>query len=165
MSITFEKDQAKKIIARVGKIRGILVPEPSNENGIDNVLCALMEEGYKLHPETIEQFAGETAYSKQVCWDFYGLSLNTRVTSGLLIVAVYDDGLSFELDRKINADELHFASVRGGDIPGTHVVGFDSTADTIELKHTARSREGFALGAIMTAQWLKGKKGFFTILL
>jgi len=102
MSITFEKDQAKKIIARVGKIRGILVPEPSNENGIDNVLCALMEEGYKLHPETIEQFAGETAYSKQVCWDFYGLSLNTRVTSGLLIVAVYDDGLSFELDRKIN---------------------------------------------------------------
>ena len=102
MSITFEKDQAKKIIARVGKIRDILVPEPSNENGIDNVLCALMEEGYKLHPETIEQFAGETAYSKQVCWDFYGLSLNTRVTSGLLIVAVYDDGLSFELDRKIN---------------------------------------------------------------
>ena len=68
-----------------------------------------------------------------------------------------------KLDRKINADELHFASVRGGDIPGTHVVGFDSTADTIELKHTARSREGFALGAIMAAQWLKGKKGFFTI--
>ena len=71
--------------------------------------------------------------------------------------------LEDKLDRKINADELHFASIRGGDIPGTHVVGFDSVADTIELKHTARSREGFALGAIMAAQWLKGKKGFFTI--
>lgn len=102
MSIAFEKDQAEKIIARVGKIRGILVPDPSDENGIDIVLCALMEEGYKLHPETIEQFAEETAYSRQACWDFYGLSLNTRVTSGLLIVAVYDDGLSFELDRTIN---------------------------------------------------------------
>ncbi|MBU1643712.1 MAG: hypothetical protein KKA62_04570 [Nanoarchaeota archaeon] len=102
MSIAFEKDQAEKIIARVGKIRGILVPEPSNENGIDGVLCALMEEGYKLHPETIEQFAGETAYSHEACWDFYGLSLKTRVTSGVLIVAVYDNGLSFELDRTIN---------------------------------------------------------------
>jgi len=67
------------------------------------------------------------------------------------------------LDRKIEADELHFASVRGGDVPGTHVIAFDSPADTIELKHTARSREGFALGAVMAAEWLKDKQGFFTI--
>ncbi len=68
-----------------------------------------------------------------------------------------------KLDRKINPEELHFASVRAGWIPGTHVVGFDSEADTLELKHTARSRAGFALGAVMAAEWVKGKKGFFTM--
>ena len=67
------------------------------------------------------------------------------------------------VDRKIEPNELHFASVRSGSIPGTHVVGFDSSADTIELKHTARNREGFALGAVMAAEWVKGKKGFFGI--
>jgi len=68
-----------------------------------------------------------------------------------------------KLDRKIEADELHFASVRGGSVPGTHVVGLDSPADTIELKHTARGRAGFAMGAVMASQWVKGKKGFFGI--
>jgi 4-hydroxy-tetrahydrodipicolinate reductase len=68
-----------------------------------------------------------------------------------------------KLDRKINPEELHFASVRAGSIPGTHVVGFDSEADTIELKHTARSRAGFALGAVIAAEWVSGRKGFFTM--
>ncbi len=68
-----------------------------------------------------------------------------------------------KLDRRINSEEIHFASVRGGEIPGVHVVGFDSKADTIELKHTARNREGFALGSLIAAKWIKGKKGFFTM--
>ena len=42
------------------------------------------------------------------------------------------------------------------------IVGFDSEADTIELKHTARSREGFALGAVRAAEWIYGKSGFFS---
>ncbi len=67
------------------------------------------------------------------------------------------------LDREPKKDELHFASVRGGSIPGTHSIMFDSDADTIELKHTARSRKGFALGSVLAAEWLKGKKGFFGI--
>lgn len=67
------------------------------------------------------------------------------------------------VNRPIQEDELHFASVRAGSIPGTHVVGFDSAADTIELKHTARNRSGFALGAVLAAQWLIGKNGFFTV--
>ncbi len=72
--------------------------------------------------------------------------------------------LLFEaINRKIQPNELHFASVRAGAIPGTHAVGFDSDADTIELKHTARNREGFALGAVMAAQWINNKKGFYTI--
>lgn len=68
-----------------------------------------------------------------------------------------------ELKRKIEPDELHVSSTRGGSIPGTHIVGFDSSADTIELKHTARGRQGFALGAVMAAQWIQNKKGFYDI--
>jgi 4-hydroxy-tetrahydrodipicolinate reductase len=53
------------------------------------------------------------------------------------------------------------AATRAGNIPGTHIVGFDSAADTIELTHTARSREGFATGSIVAAKWIIGKKGFW----
>lgn len=56
---------------------------------------------------------------------------------------------------------IDVASNRAGKIPGTHEVGFDSAADTITLRHTARSREGFALGAIRAAEWVVGKKGFY----
>ena len=53
------------------------------------------------------------------------------------------------------------SSTRAGHIPGTHRVGFDGPADQILLEHTARSREGFALGAVMAAEWIIGKRGFF----
>lgn len=67
------------------------------------------------------------------------------------------------LDRKIEPDELHIASVRGGYHPGLHSIQFDSVADTVELKHTARNRDGMAYGAVLAAIWLEGKKGFFNI--
>jgi 4-hydroxy-tetrahydrodipicolinate reductase len=66
-----------------------------------------------------------------------------------------------KLDRKIEQDELHFTSVRSGNIPGTHSISFDSEADTIELKHTARNRNGLALGAIKAAKWINNKTGFY----
>ena len=53
------------------------------------------------------------------------------------------------------------SSTRSGNIPGTHRVGFDGPADQILLEHMARSREGFALGAITAAEWVAGKKGFY----
>lgn len=52
-------------------------------------------------------------------------------------------------------------SNRAGAHPGTHEIGFDSLADTITIRHTARSREGFARGALRAARWIAGKKGFF----
>ena len=57
--------------------------------------------------------------------------------------------------------QVSVASNRAGAIPGTHEIGFDSAADTITLRHTARNREGFALGAIKAAEWIMGKKGFY----
>jgi 4-hydroxy-tetrahydrodipicolinate reductase len=57
--------------------------------------------------------------------------------------------------------DIGIASTRAGNIPGTHRVGFDGPADQILLEHTARSREGFALGALMAAEWIVGKTGFY----
>ncbi len=64
-------------------------------------------------------------------------------------------------DGAIDAAALHVASVRGGAAIGQHRVGFDSSADSLELVHTARGREGSACGAIMAAEWLVGKRGFY----
>lgn len=66
-----------------------------------------------------------------------------------------------KLSRKIEKSEFHFGSIRAGNIPGTHLIGFDSAADTIELKHTARNRKGLALGALKAAEWITKKKGLY----
>lgn len=66
------------------------------------------------------------------------------------------------LDRQIAADELHFASIRAGRNVGFHEVIFDSAADEIKLSHSAHSRRGFAEGAILAAEFIKGKKGFYS---
>ena len=69
------------------------------------------------------------------------------------------------LDRAIRDEELHVASVRGGTLPGTHSVLLDSSADSLEIRHTARNRSGLALGAVMAAEWLttSGRKGFLSV--
>jgi 4-hydroxy-tetrahydrodipicolinate reductase len=61
----------------------------------------------------------------------------------------------------LNGPAPAIASVRAGFIPGNHVVGFDSEADTIVLEHRARNRQGFAEGAILAAKWVAGKKGCY----
>ncbi len=63
----------------------------------------------------------------------------------------------------IKQHQLHVTSTRVGAVTGRHSVLFDSDCDTIELVHTAKNRTGFAVGAIVAAEWLKGKKGFFTM--
>jgi len=58
-------------------------------------------------------------------------------------------------------EELQLTSKRIEKVPGTHLIEYVSEIDTIEIKHTAHSREGFALGAISAAEWIIGKKGVF----
>jgi 4-hydroxy-tetrahydrodipicolinate reductase len=69
-------------------------------------------------------------------------------------------------------DAVHFTSLRVGSVPGIHSLVFDSPSDSIEISHTARSREGFALGAVIAAEWLAGplppggprrRRGVFTM--
>ena len=61
------------------------------------------------------------------------------------------------------SNEIHIEAKRIENIPGTHSIFYDSEVDQIEIKHTAHSREGFALGAVIAAEWLIGKKGVFTM--
>jgi 4-hydroxy-tetrahydrodipicolinate reductase len=68
------------------------------------------------------------------------------------------------VDRAKNAGysrAIDQSSSRAGAHPGTHELGFDSAADTITIRHTARNREGFARGALRAAQWIRGKRGVF----
>lgn len=74
-------------------------------------------------------------------------------------------GTAIELKRRVlphlPSREIPTSSVRGGYIPGTHELGFDSEADTVLVRHNARSRQGFAEGALYAARWIVGKKGVF----
>lgn len=79
------------------------------------------------------------------------------------------EGLLQNLERKqswvneetSSADKLGIISKRIDAVPGTHTVSYDSSVDTIEIKHTAHTREGFAAGAVVAAEWIVGKKGVF----
>ena len=65
------------------------------------------------------------------------------------------------LEKVYEGREVSTASNRAGTLPGEHTVGFDSEADTLTFTHTARSRLGFASGALHAAEWVLGKKGFY----
>ncbi|NUM51317.1 MAG: 4-hydroxy-tetrahydrodipicolinate reductase [Flavobacteriales bacterium] len=62
-----------------------------------------------------------------------------------------------------NTTEIPITSHRIGNVPGTHHITYHSAVDSIEIKHTAHNRSGFALGAVLAAEWLQHKKGIFTI--
>lgn len=64
---------------------------------------------------------------------------------------------------KPNSDEIHIKAKRIPEVPGTHEVTYNSEIDSISIKHTAHSRQGFALGAVIAAEWIKDKKGIFSM--
>ena len=64
---------------------------------------------------------------------------------------------------KPEANQIHIEAKRIGTVPGTHTVTYNSVVDAIEIKHTAHNREGFALGAVIAAEWIIGKQGVFTM--
>ncbi len=59
---------------------------------------------------------------------------------------------------------IDMSSTRAGTIPGVHTIGFDAASDTIQLTHTARDRKGFAAGALVAAQWIVGRRGWYSML-
>ncbi len=83
----------------------------------------------------------------------------TAITLAEGIIQHLQNKKSWELDKKSAKEALPIFSKREGEVPGTHTVTFRSGVDDIEIKHTAHSRHGFALGAVKVAEWLPGKKG------
>jgi 4-hydroxy-tetrahydrodipicolinate reductase len=125
--------------------RGIgLVWSPNYSVGV-NAFFRIVNAAAKL-------LANESQYEAWA-WEVHH-SAKKDAPSGTLLKLV-DEMRKAGFDRRVDV-----ASNRAGAIPGTHEIGFDSAADTITLRHTARSREGFALGAIKAAEWIAGKKGF-----
>ena len=66
------------------------------------------------------------------------------------------------LEKETNGN-IPIVAKRVGTVPGTHSISYESPVDTLEIKHTAHNREGFALGALIAAEWIQGKKGVFTM--
>ena len=106
---------------------------------------------FKLVAEAARLLANEPEYGAWA-WEIHH---NTKkdAPSGTLLKLV-DEMKKSGYDRNIDV-----SSNRAGAHPGTHEIGFDSTADTIVIRHAARSREGFARGALKAAQWIEGKNG------
>lgn len=80
------------------------------------------------------------------------------------------EGIIQNLDRKTgwaensdNAELVNITAERVGEVPGTHIIEYRSDVDCIKIEHEAFSRRGFALGAVVAAEWVKGKKGWFTM--
>jgi len=70
---------------------------------------------------------------------------------------------NWKLGTEISEINIPIEAKRIPDVPGTHTVWYSSEVDTIEIKHTAHNRKGFALGAVIAAEWIIGKIGVFTM--
>ena len=107
---------------------------------------------FRLVSEAARLLATEPSYGAWA-WEIHH-STKKDAPSGTLLKLVE------EMKKSGFARPIDVSASRAGAHPGTHEIGFDSAADTITLRHTARSREGFARGALKAAQWLIGQKGF-----
>ena len=103
--------------------------------------------------EAARRFAREEAYGAWG-WELHHSAKKDALSGTLLALAE-------DISRSGYSRTVSLSANRAGSVPGTHEIGFDSAEDTITLRHTARSRDGFARGALRAARWLAGKKGFF----
>jgi 4-hydroxy-tetrahydrodipicolinate reductase len=138
-------DQMPRVSSAVEKHNTGLVWSPNFSIGV-NVFFRLVREAARL-------LENEPQYGAWA-WEIHH---NTKkdAPSGTLLKLVE------EMKNAGYAHPIDVSSSRAGAHPGTHEIGFDSAADTITLRHVARSREGFALGALRAGKWLVGKKGFY----
>ena len=138
-------DSADRVKAAVARSGTGLVWSPNYSVGV-NVFFRLVSEAARL-------LANEPAYAAWG-WEIHH-SAKKDAPSGTLVKLIE------EMKKAGYSRPVDAASNRAGWHPGTHEIGFDSAADTITLRHAARSREGFARGALKAAQWVAGKKGLF----
>lgn len=85
----------------------------------------------------------------------------TAITLAEGVLSAYPEKKQWVNEESTNLNELPIISKRIEKVPGTHTIFYNSEVDSIEIKHTAHSRQGFAEGAVVAAEWLPGKKGVF----
>jgi 4-hydroxy-tetrahydrodipicolinate reductase len=135
----------------LGRVRAAV-----DRHGIGLVWSPNFSIGVRIFSQIVAEMAKLMANERQYeawAWEIHH-SAKKDAPSGTLLKLVE------EMKKAGYAAPIDVGSNRAGRIPGTHEIGFDSAADTITLRHTARSREGFARGALKAAQWIQGKKGF-----
>jgi 4-hydroxy-tetrahydrodipicolinate reductase len=134
-----------KIRAAIERTQSALIWSPNFSVGV-NVFSRLVREAAQL-------LADEPGYGAWA-WEIHH-DTKKDAPSGTLLKLVE------EMKAAGYACAIDISSNRAGRHPGTHEIGFDSAADTITLRHSARSREGFARGALKAAQWIVGKQGVY----
>ena len=87
----------------------------------------------------------------------------TAITLAEQIIAENPQLNGYTLAPEKNENKISITAIREADIPGTHSIKYNSEIDQIEITHTAKSRQGFALGAVLAAEFLKGKTGVFSM--
>ncbi|MFD2824284.1 4-hydroxy-tetrahydrodipicolinate reductase [Lacinutrix iliipiscaria] len=86
----------------------------------------------------------------------------TAITLANDIISVHSNYNSWQLNKETD-NAIQILAKREEDVPGTHTINYNSDIDTINIKHVAHNRQGFALGAVVAAEWLLGKTGIFTM--
>jgi len=86
----------------------------------------------------------------------------TAITLANQVISKISRKTNWSMDEK-KKDTLFIKDVREGEVPGTHIIKYQSAVDDIEIMHKAHNRKGFALGAVIAAEFLKGKKGIYTM--
>ena len=86
----------------------------------------------------------------------------TAITLANQVIDKLERKNKWSIDEK-NSDTLFIKDIREGEVPGTHIMKYQSDIDDIEIMHKAHNRKGFALGAVIAAEFLKGKKGIYTM--
>ena len=138
-------EEMERVKAAVAEGGSAAVWSPNYSVGV-NVFFRLVGEAAKL-------LAAQPEYGSWA-WEMHH-DTKKDAPSGTLLKLVE------EMRRAGYERAIDVSSNRAGRVPGTHEIGFDCAADTITLRHTARSREGFARGALQAARWVVGKQGFF----
>jgi 4-hydroxy-tetrahydrodipicolinate reductase len=127
---------------------------------VNEYLAKIMSkfDSYKVSMEEIHHTQKLDAPSGTAISLAKGVIENSSYTNWTLEKPEADNPSDSEL-----AKQIHIEAKRIGTVPGTHTVTYNSSVDAIEIKHTAHNREGFALGAVIAAEWIVGKQGIFTM--
>ncbi len=87
----------------------------------------------------------------------------TAITLSRDLIELIDRKSRWELNQVSDKESVKITAIRENEVPGTHIIVYDSAVDTIEIKHRAKNRQGFALGAVLAAEFLLGRKGYYTM--